>query len=55
MNFFNLSQYSKKTFKIKLRAVSAGTFYMPATKAEAMYNHKYIAYDPGFEVKVTKQ
>jgi len=55
MWFFSLRRYQdKKTFKIKLRAITAGAFYMPATKAEAMYNHKFYAINPGFEVKVIK-
>jgi uncharacterized protein YfaS (alpha-2-macroglobulin family) len=52
--YFGLRQNERKTFKVLLTASYAGTFYLPATSCEAMYDRSIYARKKGFEVQVTK-
>ena len=51
--FFNLRSKRTKVFNIRLNAAYQGRYYMPAVKAEAMYNDKIKAIQPGEWVEVT--
>jgi hypothetical protein len=52
--YFGLKPYESKNFYIKLNATYSGTFKVPATSCEAMYNNNYKANTAGFETKVLK-
>ncbi len=53
MWFFNLRKNKSVTVQVKLRAVTAGEFFMPATYCEVMYDNRYQARKAGMEVKVS--
>lgn len=56
MWFFNLPVYSKKMdFMLRVNAVTAGSFNLPPTIAEAMYNNRYHAEVKGRIVRVTER
>lgn len=52
--YFGLSSGTYKTFKVKLTAAYIGKFYLPAFKAEAMYDGNINANNEGMWVEVTK-
>ncbi len=55
MWFFDLPLSAKKfDFVVKLNAVTAGEFFLPATSVEAMYNNDYQGRIAGRQVKVIK-
>jgi uncharacterized protein YfaS (alpha-2-macroglobulin family) len=55
MWFFNMGRYeSVKNYLIKLNAVTPGTFTLPPTYCEAMYNKDYRAKLAGSSVTVSK-
>ena len=43
-----------KKLKLILIAVTPGSYRLPGTKIESMYNKDFRAYLKGFEVKVTQ-
>ena len=51
--FFNLYADNKVTYTVRLTAAYKGRFYLPATKAEAMYNNNITANTKGMWVEVT--
>ncbi len=53
MWFFDL-QKTKLDFVVKINAITAGTYIMPGTRCEAMYNNDYIATKQTKTVSVTK-
>jgi uncharacterized protein YfaS (alpha-2-macroglobulin family) len=53
MWFFNLGRGQGRDFLVKLSAVTRGTFTLPPTVVEAMYDHDYRALVPGAHVRVT--
>ncbi|NQV17805.1 MAG: alpha-2-macroglobulin family protein [Armatimonadetes bacterium] len=53
MWFFELRRNKSVTVQVKLRAVTAGEFFMPATYCEVMYDNRYQARKAGMEVKVS--
>ncbi|HGY54881.1 MAG TPA: alpha-2-macroglobulin family protein [Caldithrix abyssi] len=56
MWFFDLNTYEKrKDFVVKLNAVTAGRYQLPATAVEAMYNNSYRASVQGMIVDVTER
>lgn len=50
--FYPLYSGEDKVIEINLIAVTPGTYRLPGTKVESMYNNNYRAYLKGFEVKV---
>ena len=52
MWFFELHKNQSVIVEMKLRAVTAGEFFMPATYCEVMYDNRYQARKAGMEVKV---
>lgn len=52
--YFDLSRGSKKVFRVLLTATYAGTFYLPATSCEAMYDNSKYARRKGMTVEVVK-
>ncbi len=52
--YFGLRQNERKTFRVLLTASYAGTYYLPATSCEAMYDRSIFARRKGFEVHVIK-
>ena len=50
--FYILNSGDEKLIAINLVAVTPGTYRLPGTKVESMYNNNYRAYLKGFEVKV---
>jgi uncharacterized protein YfaS (alpha-2-macroglobulin family) len=52
--YFNLSPNQNKTFRIMLTASYAGTYYLPATTCEAMYDRGIYARKKGQMVEVVK-
>ncbi|RRD27377.1 alpha-2-macroglobulin family protein [Fusobacterium canifelinum] len=50
--FYPLYSGEEKVIEINLIAVTPGTYRLPGTKVESMYNNNYRAYLKGFEVKV---
>ncbi len=56
MWFFDISSYSKSyDFVVKLNAVTAGSFYLPPTLLEAMYDNNYRATVAGKNVSVIQR
>jgi len=51
----NPTKQSVKTFTILLNASYLGTYYLPGTQAEAMYDDDYLVRSKGQWVEVTKQ
>ena len=52
--FYPLYSGEDKVIEINLIAVTPGTYRLPGTKVESMYNNNYRAYLKGFEVKVSQ-
>ena len=52
--FFPLYAGEDKEIEINLIAVTPGSYRLPGTKVESMYNKDFRAYLKGFEVKVTQ-
>lgn len=52
--FFNLWNGESKVFRVSLTATYAGTYYLPATSCEAMYDKGIYARKKGQVVEVTK-
>ncbi|MFM7855184.1 MAG: hypothetical protein ACKO96_25460, partial [Flammeovirgaceae bacterium] len=53
--YFRLSAYGERTFSVILTASYAGTFYLPGTSCEAMYDHSIYAKQKGQLVEVVKR
>lgn len=53
--YFGLSTNEKRTFRIMLTASFAGTYYLPATSCEAMYDKSIYARKKGQVVNVNKR
>ncbi len=52
--YFDLAKKSTKTFTVKLNASYLGTYYLPGTQAEAMYDNTYYARTKGNWVVVER-
>ncbi|PVW15259.1 alpha-2-macroglobulin family protein [Marixanthomonas spongiae] len=52
--YFDLRAKKSKTFTIKLNASYLGTYYLPGTQVEAMYDRNYYARNKGMWVEVVK-
>ena len=52
--FFPLYAGEDKEIEINLIAVTPGSYRLPGTKIESMYNKDFRAYLKGFEVKVSQ-
>lgn len=52
--FFNLSAQEKVTYRVMLTASYAGTYYLPATSCEAMYDKSIYVRKKGYTVDVVK-
>ena len=52
--YFDLGANQRKTFRVLLTASYAGTYYLPAVSAEAMYDHSVFARKKGQVVEVVK-
>jgi hypothetical protein len=52
--FFNLDQYQKKTFRVRLNAAYEGKYYLPAINCEAMYETNIHANNKGRWVEVVR-
>lgn len=52
--YFSLLRNSSKTFKVKLHAAYLGTYYLPPTRCEAMYDNSIQAQQKGQMTKVVK-
>jgi uncharacterized protein YfaS (alpha-2-macroglobulin family) len=52
--FFNLNQYQKKTFRIRLNAAYTGKYYLPAVNCEAMYEKNIHANTKGRWIEVVR-
>lgn len=50
--FFDLNAGETKTFSVKLNASYLGTYYLPGTQVEAMYDNSYYARNRGMWVTV---
>ncbi|WP_313112724.1 MG2 domain-containing protein [Aequorivita sediminis] len=50
--FFDLNRNETKTFTVKLNASYLGTYYLPGTQVEAMYDNSYYARNKGMWVTV---
>jgi len=50
--YFDLNQKKTKVFTVKLNASYLGTYYLPGTQAEAMYDNTYFARTQGKWIKV---
>tara|TARA_B100001765_G_scaffold215434_1_gene187487 strand:+ start:5855 stop:11395 length:5541 start_codon:yes stop_codon:yes gene_type:complete len=50
--YFSLNRKESKTFTIKLNASYLGTYYLPGTQVEAMYDASYYARNKGMWVTV---
>ncbi len=55
MWFFNVHPDKTATFSIRLRAVSAGEFFLPATYCEVMYDSRFQARKAGMDVRVNSE
>ena len=53
--YFGLGVNERKTFRVMLTASYAGTYYLPATSCEAMYDKSIFARRKGQEVQVVKR
>ncbi|CAN5300086.1 MG2 domain-containing protein [soil metagenome] len=53
--YFDLNAGQRKTFKVMLTATYAGSYYLPAMSAEAMYDKSIYARTKGQVVLVTKR
>ncbi|MCL6217956.1 alpha-2-macroglobulin family protein [Zunongwangia pacifica] len=52
--YFELDSKKTKVFSVKLNASYLGTYYLPGTQAEAMYDNTYFARTQGKWVKIVK-
>ena len=52
--YFDLSAKKTKTFTVKLNASYLGTYYLPGTQVEAMYDNNYYARNQGIWVTIDK-
>lgn len=52
--YFDLRAGKSKTFTVKLNASYLGTYYLPGTQVEAMYDRTYYARNKGMWVEVVK-
>ncbi|SHI64957.1 hypothetical protein SAMN04488096_103180 [Mesonia phycicola] len=52
--YFDLNQKKTKVFTVKLNASYLGTYYLPGTQAEAMYDNTYFARTQGKWIKVVQ-
>jgi len=52
--FFNLGQYEKKTFRVRLNAAYTGRYYLPSVSCEAMYEPNIHANTKGRWVEVVR-
>ncbi|MBT0607069.1 alpha-2-macroglobulin family protein [Aequorivita echinoideorum] len=50
--FFDLNANETKTFSVKLNASYLGTYYLPGTQVEAMYDNTYYARNKGMWVTI---
>lgn len=50
--FFDLNRNETKTFAVKLNASYLGTYYLPGTQVEAMYDNSYYARNKGMWVTI---
>ena len=50
--YFDLNRKKSKTFNVKLNASYLGTYYLPGTQVEAMYDNNYYARNQGIWVTV---
>ncbi|WP_139853986.1 alpha-2-macroglobulin family protein [Aequorivita sinensis] len=50
--FFDLKSNQTKTFTVKLNASYLGTYYLPGTQVEAMYDNSYYARNKGMWVTI---
>ena len=50
--FFDLDRNETRTFTVKLNASYLGTYYLPGTQVEGMYDNSYYARNKGMWVKV---
>lgn len=53
--YFSLKANETKTFKLLLNASYLGSYYLPGTQCEAMYDNNYLARKKGQWIKVVKQ
>ncbi len=52
--YFDLSAKKSKTFTVKLNASYLGSYYLPGTQAEAMYDNDYYSRNKGKWISVEK-
>ncbi|WP_432412173.1 alpha-2-macroglobulin [Rasiella sp. SM2506] len=52
--YFDLAAGKSKTFTVKLNASYLGTYYLPGTQVEAMYDTNYYARNQGIWVEVSQ-
>tara|TARA_R110002072_G_scaffold7503_2_gene40297 strand:+ start:11989 stop:17583 length:5595 start_codon:yes stop_codon:yes gene_type:complete len=52
--YFDLPAKKTKTFTVKLNASYLGTYYLPGTQVEAMYDNNYYARNQGIWVTIDK-
>ncbi|MAP55757.1 MG2 domain-containing protein [Altibacter sp.] len=52
--YFDLDAKKSKTFTVKLNASYLGTYYLPGTQVEAMYDNTYFARNKGMWVTVSQ-
>ena len=52
--YFDLGSKKSKTFVVKLNASYLGTYYLPGTQVEAMYDNNYYARNQGIWVTIEK-
>ena len=50
--YFDLNAKATRTFEVDLNASYLGTYYLPGTQVEAMYDHDYFARTQGKWIKV---
>lgn len=50
--YFDLNRKESKTFTVKLNASYLGSYYLPGSQAEAMYDNNYLARNKGQWIKV---
>lgn len=52
--YFDMSKASTKTFTVRLNASYQGTYYLPGTQVEAMYDNTYYARSKGEWIEIEK-
>jgi uncharacterized protein YfaS (alpha-2-macroglobulin family) len=52
--YFDLAAGASKTYSVKLNASYLGTYYLPGTQVEAMYDNEYYARNKGIWVTIEK-